>query len=75
MSHVSCESKLYMVSCEVKELWLHSCPGNWLEIRRAVLCYAGAAQAFSARIKWRHCRWVVASGSWGEEVPVSIGWV
>ena len=34
---------------------MHPCPENWLAIRRAVLYYARAAQAFSAGIECRHC--------------------
>ena len=31
-------------------------PGNWVEIKHAVVYYAQAAEAFSAGIKSRHCR-------------------
>ena len=34
---------------------MHPCPGNWVEIGRAVVYYARADQAFSAGIKCRHC--------------------
>ena len=30
---------------------MHPCPGNWVEIGRAVVYYAWAAHAFSARNK------------------------
>ena len=35
---------------------MHPCPGNWVAIKRAVVCYAQAVHTFSAGIKSRRCR-------------------
>ena len=51
MTHVACESKLRSVARSS----MHPCPVNWVTIGRAVVYYAGAAQAFSVEIKRWHC--------------------
>ena len=35
---------------------MHPCQGNWVAIGRTVVYYARAAHAFSAGIKYRHCK-------------------
>ena len=35
---------------------MHQYPGNWVATGLAVVYYAGAARAFSAGIRYRHCR-------------------
>ena len=34
---------------------MNQCPGKWVEIGHAVVCFARAAHAFSAGIKCPHC--------------------
>ena len=42
-------------SCEVRDLWSHPWPGNWVAIGRAVVYYAWAGHAYSTGFKYRHC--------------------
>ena len=51
MAHVTRESKVRLVVRSSMHTW----PGNWVVISRAVVNYALAAHAFSAEIKCWHC--------------------
>ena len=51
MIHLACEFNL---RSEVRSS-MHTCSGNYLAIGSAAVYYAGAAQAFSAGIRCRHC--------------------
>ena len=42
-------------SCEVRGLWSHPHPGDWMAINLAVMYYAHTANTFRAGIKCRHC--------------------
>ena len=43
-------------NCEVRDLWPHPYPGNCVVIGHTVVYYDMAARAFSAGIKYQHCR-------------------
>ena len=44
MNLVACESKT-IVSCEVRDLWSHPCPGNSVAIGRAVVPGGGGGDS------------------------------
>ena len=43
------------LSCEVRSLWSHPCPDNWVAVGCVGMYYARAAPALSTGIKCRHC--------------------
>ena len=56
-THVACNSKVH----SVVRSSIHTGPGNWVEIGRAVVYSVRAAHAFSAVIKCRHCTLLFSS--------------
>ena len=58
---ITCQKSIkHRVACEPKlrsvvRSHMHPCPGNWVEIGRAVMYHARGDQAFSAGIKCWHC--------------------
>ena len=51
----SLQRKATSISCEVWDVCLHPCLGNWVAIGRPVVFHAQTAHAFSAGIKCRYC--------------------